>query len=104
MAGIVAPSGYPDELTKYAKMLKMGVPESAVRGKMFSDGFEDDMFDKYLKPDTAINANHEEDDDDDDDEENEEKEIDILDPDQAEQAPDHPPQQQQYYQPNGVVL
>eukprot|EP01083_Nonionella_stella_P066791 176186_1 len=100
MAGIVAPSGYPDELTKYAKMLKMGVPESAVRGKMFSDGFDDDMFDKYLNPDTAITANQEEDDDDDDDEE---KEIDLLDPDQAEQAPDQPPQQQSS-QPTGFFL
>eukprot|EP00485_Elphidium_margaritaceum_P001766 CAMPEP_0202694540 /NCGR_PEP_ID=MMETSP1385-20130828/8376_1 /ASSEMBLY_ACC=CAM_ASM_000861 /TAXON_ID=933848 /ORGANISM="Elphidium margaritaceum" /LENGTH=293 /DNA_ID=CAMNT_0049350407 /DNA_START=88 /DNA_END=969 /DNA_ORIENTATION=- len=35
----------------------MGVPEPAVRGKMAADGIEDDMFDKYLNPDTAITVN-----------------------------------------------
>eukprot|EP01084_Bolivina_argentea_P313703 543275_1 len=57
MPGIIAPPGYPEDLTKYAKMLKMGVPASAVKGKMVADGFEDDMYDKYLNPDTAITAN-----------------------------------------------
>eukprot|EP01084_Bolivina_argentea_P257186 433238_1 len=104
MPGIVAPPGYPDELRKYATMLKVGIPIAAVKGKMFSDGFDDDMFDKYLNPDTAITLNQEDDDDNDssdssNDGENEngdekKEEYDPLDPNQAEPADQPPPQSQ----------
>jgi len=86
MPGIVAPPGYPEELTKYAKMMKMGVPESAVRGKMFSDGFDDEMYDKYLNPDTAITLNQEPEDEAVNEEEKNDM-VDPLDPNQPDQAP-----------------
>ena len=63
----------------------MGVPEAAVRGKMATDGFDDDMYDKYLNPDTAITVGQELEEDiiDNGDEEKKEQ-VDILNPDQPE--------------------
>ena len=87
-----------DELTKYAKMLKMGVPEPAVRGKMATDGFDDDMYDKYLNPDTAITLNQQPDEDEADDEQKN-AEVDILNPDQPESNIVQPEQEQK--QPSG---
>ena len=78
MPGIIAPPGYrmqypstpphhhttdpppppclsytAEELGRFAKMLKVGIPEGSVRGKMAAEGFDDDMFDKYLNPETG---------------------------------------------------
>jgi len=103
MPGIVAPPGYPEELTKYAKMMKMGVPEAAVRGKMATDGFEDDLYDKYLNPDTAITVGQEAEDGD----EEKKEEVDILNPDQPEaniaqdQSQQEQEQKQQSSAPSG---
>jgi len=105
MPGIIAPPGYPDELTRFAKMLKMGVPEAAVRGKMAAEGFDDDMYDKYLNPDTAITLNQEAEQDEESKDMEDQKEVDPLDPNQPDQAPpaqdsnNQQPQQQQ--QPSG---
>mmetsp|Transcript_25468 Transcript_25468/g.40525 ORF Transcript_25468/g.40525 Transcript_25468/m.40525 type:complete len:304 (-) Transcript_25468:255-1166(-) len=97
MPGIVAPAGYPEELTKYVKMLKMGVPEPAVRGKMAQDGIDDDMFDKYLNPETAITLNQEpaEEESGDAEEKKDELEVDLLDPNQPDSNAAPPPSQSQ---------
>lgn len=42
-----------DELARFAKMLKVGIPEGSVRSKMAAEGFDDDMYDKYLNPETG---------------------------------------------------
>ena len=88
-------------------MLKMGVPEAAVRGKMFTDGFDDDMYDKYLNPETRIQNEESEEDEAGGDDEKKEVEVDPLDPNQPESNQAQPQQQQSQQQsqsskPSGV--
>jgi len=91
MPGIVAPPGYPEELGRFAKMLKVGIPEASVRGKMAAEGFDDDMYDKYLNPETAITLNQEAEEEEepngDDRKEEKQSEVDVLDPNQPNNAP-----------------
>ena len=84
-------------------MMKMGVPEAAVRGKMSADGFEHDMYDKYLNPETAITLNQQPDEDEANVDEHKNDEVDILNPDQPESniAQPEPEQKQASSQPSG---
>ena len=81
-------------------MLKLGVPEAAVRGKMSAEGFDADMYDKYLNPDTAItlnqqppeesnldNDNNSKENNQQNESEEKKEEIDLLDPNQPDIAP-----------------
>eukprot|EP01084_Bolivina_argentea_P202696 346287_1 len=48
----------PDELAVYAKMLKFGVPKTAVIGKMIQAGYDRQTYKKYFEPDSmSIDSN-----------------------------------------------
>jgi len=45
------PKGF--DVSKYKKMMKMRVPEASIRNKIRADGFDADLFDKYISGKTA---------------------------------------------------